>query len=67
MWYGYALLGPVIWAMLNHVDKYLLGRFFKGDAPAPVLVVFTGFAGFLVSHPPPQKIDVFKRAVRREG
>src|SRR5205085_8113975 len=49
MWYGYALLGPAIWALLNHLDKYLLGRFFKGDAAALVLVVFTGFAGFLVA------------------
>jgi hypothetical protein len=36
MWYIYALLGPAIWALLNHLDKYLLGRFFKlkaRDAP----------------------------------
>jgi uncharacterized membrane protein len=49
MWCGYALLGPAIWALSNHLDKYLLGRFFKGAAAAPVLVVFTGFAGFLIA------------------
>jgi len=49
MWYGYALFGPAAWALLNHLDKYLLERFFKGDAAASVLVVFTGFAGFLVA------------------
>jgi len=49
MWYGYALVGPAIWALLNHLDKYLLARFFKEGATAPVLVVFTGFAGFLVA------------------
>lgn len=49
MWYFYALLGPAIWAFLNHLDKYLLGRFFKDDAAGPVLVVFTGFAGLIVA------------------
>ena len=49
MWYFYALLGPAIWALLNHLDKYLLERFFKQDAAGPVLVVFTGFAGIVVA------------------
>jgi len=49
MWYFYALLGPAIWALLNHLDKYLLGRFFKASAAGPVLVVFTGFAGIMVA------------------
>jgi uncharacterized membrane protein len=49
MWYFYALLGPAIWALLNHLDKYLLGRFFKVDAAGPVLAVFTGFAGIMVA------------------
>jgi drug/metabolite transporter (DMT)-like permease len=49
MWYFYALLGPAIWALLNHLDKYLLGRFFKQDAAGPVLVVFTGFAGIVLA------------------
>lgn len=49
MWYLYALLGPAIWALLNHLDKYLLGRFFKQDAAGPVLVVFTGFGGVVLA------------------
>jgi len=49
MWYAYALLGPAIWALLNHLDKYLLSRFFKGNAAGPVLVVFTGVAGIIVA------------------
>jgi drug/metabolite transporter (DMT)-like permease len=49
MWYLYALLGPAAWALLNHLDKYLLRRFFKDDAAGPVLVVFTGFAGIIVA------------------
>jgi drug/metabolite transporter (DMT)-like permease len=49
MWYFYALLGPAIWALLNHLDKYLLGRFFNQNAAGPVLVVFTGFAGLILA------------------
>jgi uncharacterized membrane protein len=49
MWYLYALTGPATWALLNHLDKYLLGRFFKDDAAGPVLVVFTGFSGIVVA------------------
>lgn len=49
MWCGYALLGPAIWALLNHLDKYLLGRYFNDARTAPVLVVFTGLAGLLVA------------------
>jgi drug/metabolite transporter (DMT)-like permease len=49
LWYFYALVGPAIWALLNHLDKYLLGRFFREDAAGPVLVVFTGLAGIIVA------------------
>src|SRR5690349_17719966 len=49
MWYFYALLGPAIWALLNHLDKYLLRRFFEQDAAGPVLVVFTGLAGIVLA------------------
>jgi drug/metabolite transporter (DMT)-like permease len=49
MWYFYALLGPMIWAFLNHLDKYLLGRFFNENPAGSVLVVFTGFAGLIIS------------------
>ena len=49
MWYFYALLGPAIWALLNHLDKYLLRRFFERDAAGPVLVVFTGLAGIVLA------------------
>src|SRR5262249_17092502 len=45
----YALVGPAIWALLNHTDKFLLGRFFKESAAGPVLTVFSGFAGVTVA------------------
>jgi drug/metabolite transporter (DMT)-like permease len=49
MWYFYAAIGPAIWALLNHLDKYLLGRFFRHGATGAALAVFTGFAGVLVA------------------
>jgi drug/metabolite transporter (DMT)-like permease len=49
MWYFYALLGPATWALLNHLDKYLLGRFFNEDSAGPVLAVFTGAAGTIMA------------------
>jgi drug/metabolite transporter (DMT)-like permease len=49
MWYFYALLGPATWALLNHLDKYLLGRFFKEGSAGPVLAVFTGAAGIIIA------------------
>ena len=50
MWYCFALVGPATWALLNHLDKYLLARFFREDAAGPVLVVFTGLAGFIFAN-----------------
>jgi uncharacterized membrane protein len=49
MWYFYAAVGPTIWALLNHLDKYLLGRFFMRGATGAALAFFTGFAGVLVA------------------
>src|SRR5437870_1803611 len=49
MWYFYAAIGPAIWALLNHLDKYLLDRFFRHGATGAALAVFTGFAGVLVA------------------
>jgi len=49
LWYFFALVGPATWALLNHLDKYLLGRFFREDAAGPVLVVFTGLAGIIIA------------------
>lgn len=46
-WLIYALSGPVMWALSVHIDKYLIGRYFKhGNVAA--LMVFTALAGFLV-------------------
>lgn len=40
-WLPYALLGPVLWAISTHIDKYMVERYFLDVHPA-VLLVFTG-------------------------
>jgi drug/metabolite transporter (DMT)-like permease len=49
-WLGYALLGPVLWAISIHLDKYLVERFFKQTGVAGLLV-FSALIG-LLSLPP---------------
>ena len=49
-WFWYALMGPAIWSLVNHIDKYIISRYFEGRNVGS-LVIFTGCAGFLVSIP----------------
>jgi uncharacterized membrane protein len=46
-WLFFAFLGPVLWAISVHLDKYLVERFFK-DSNVAVLLLFTAFAGLLM-------------------
>ncbi len=52
-WLIFALIGPIFWALTNHVDKYLVEKFFKknevGENSVGTLVIFTGLAAFFVS------------------
>jgi uncharacterized membrane protein len=43
-WLGFALCGPVLWAISTHLDKYLVDRYFK-DTDVVVLLVFTALMG----------------------
>lgn len=45
-WLGFAFLGPVLWAISTHLDKYLVERFFKTTGVAGLLV-FTSLIGLL--------------------
>jgi drug/metabolite transporter (DMT)-like permease len=45
-WLFYAFSGPVLWALSTHIDKYLVGRYFKQGSVA-VLMVFTAIIGAL--------------------
>ena len=47
-WYFLAFLSPLLWAISNHIDKYLLSRYFK-NANSGVLAIFTGLLGLLFS------------------
>jgi len=46
-WFLIALIPPVLWSATNHLDKYLIGKFFKGGG-AGVLMVFSSLIGLLL-------------------
>ncbi len=46
-WFLIALIAPVLWAVSNHLDKYLISRYFtKGGVGA--LMIFSAVIGFLL-------------------
>ncbi len=47
MWILFAFLGPVMWAISTHIDKYLVEKYFKNSDTA-VLMVFTAFIGLII-------------------
>lgn len=47
-WYILAFLSPLLWAISNHIDKYILSRYLK-NANTGVLAIFAGLVGFLFS------------------
>lgn len=46
-WILIALIPPIIWAVLNHADKYVIERFMRGRDPGS-LVITTGASAFLM-------------------
>jgi drug/metabolite transporter (DMT)-like permease len=48
-WFFIALGAPALWGLVNHVDKYIISRFFKGDRGVGSLVIFTSFSGLVMS------------------
>src|ERR1700683_5058314 len=46
-WLFFAFVGPGLWAISVHLDKYLVERFFK-ESNVAVLLLFTAFAGLLM-------------------
>lgn len=46
-WFFIALAGPALWSITNHLDKFLLSRYFKGGG-AGSLVIFSSLIGFFV-------------------
>lgn len=49
-WLIISIVPPVIWAVGNHIDKYLLNRFFKNSSGAS-LMILTAFATLIVCIP----------------
>ncbi len=45
-WVTLAFLGPVLWAISTHIDKYLVERFFK-DSGVGALLIFTALIGLI--------------------
>lgn len=46
-WFLIALIAPILWSITNHLDKYLISRFFKGGSIG-ALMIFSAIIGFLL-------------------
>ncbi len=47
-WFLIALIGPALWALVNHIDKYIISKYFSGPGVGS-LVLFTSLSGLIVS------------------
>ncbi len=47
-WFLIALIGPAIWALVNHIDKYIISKYFIGRGVGS-LVLFTSISGLIIS------------------
>lgn len=65
-WIFYALLAPALWAAVNHIDKYIISKYFK-EIPATLLVLFTsataGLGAVLISFFVPIGTITFSQAL----
>jgi len=48
MWFILAILAPVLWAIVNHADKYLLSKYFKVDGVGSLMIFSTLFGAFVL-------------------
>jgi drug/metabolite transporter (DMT)-like permease len=47
-WFLIALIGPALWALVNHIDKYIVSRYFTGRGVGS-LVLFTSASGVIIA------------------
>lgn len=47
-WFLIAFIGPILWAMVNHIDKYIISKYFTGRGVGS-LVIFTSISGLMIS------------------
>jgi len=48
-WFFIALGAPALWGAVNHVDKYIITRYFKSDRGVGSLVIFTSLSGIIMA------------------
>lgn len=46
-WFFLALIGPALWSISNHLDKYLISKYFKGGGVGS-LIIFSSIFGVFV-------------------
>lgn len=46
-WFFIALLAPALWSATNHIDKFLISKYFKGMSTG-ALILFSSIAGMFV-------------------
>lgn len=46
-WFFIALIAPVLWSIVNHIDKYLLSRYLK-DRGVGAILIFSCLSSFLI-------------------
>lgn len=52
LWLLVALIAEILWVTGNLIDKYLIERYFRaddGEGPVGTLMLFSGFAGFIIA------------------
>lgn len=47
-WIIISLIGPALWALVNHIDKYVISKYFTGKGVGS-LVLFTSASGLIIS------------------
>lgn len=47
-WFLIALIAPALWSISNHLDKYLLGKYFHGGGIG-ALMIFSSLIGFFIA------------------
>lgn len=46
-WFFIALFAPALWSITNHIDKYLITKYFRGGGTGSLLI-FSALIGFAV-------------------
>jgi uncharacterized membrane protein len=46
-WFLIALIGPLLWSIVNHLDKFLLNKYFKGGGTGSLLI-FSSLIGIFM-------------------